>query len=42
VLTEGSDVTEFDLETGGSEMKWSSMEEEDGVKYKITIVFKKS
>ena len=42
VLTEGSDVTEFDLETGGGEMKWSSNEEEDGVKYKITIVFKKS
>lgn len=42
VLTEGSDVTEFDLETGANEMKWSSTEEEDGVKYKITIVFKKS
>lgn len=41
VLTEGSDVTEFDLETGKTEMKWSTMEEEDGVKYKMTIIFKK-
>lgn len=41
VLTEGTDVTEFDLETGATEMKWSTTEEEDGVKYKMTIVFKK-
>lgn len=41
ILTEGSDVTEFDLEAGKTEMKWSTMEEEDGVKYKMTIVFKK-
>ncbi|GGM78128.1 hypothetical protein GCM10010967_07290 [Dyadobacter beijingensis] len=42
ILTEGTDVTEFDLETSATEMKWSTTEEEDGVKYKMTIVFKKS
>ncbi|WP_161597089.1 lipocalin family protein [Dyadobacter flavalbus] len=41
-IIEGSETSEYDLEVGKTEMKWTTQEVEDGVTYKLTIVFKKA
>ena len=40
-LTDGTDVSEYDLEVNKTEMKWSYDEVESGVTYKYTLVFKR-
>ena len=41
-ITEGTETSEYDLEVSKTEMKWTTQEVEDGVTYKLTIVFKKA
>ena len=38
-LTDGTEVTEYDLAVSKTEMKWSVDEVEDGTTYKTTIIF---
>lgn len=41
-IIEGTEISEYDLEVSKTEMKWTTQEVEDGVTYKLTIVFKKA
>ncbi|TLV00871.1 lipocalin-like domain-containing protein [Dyadobacter luticola] len=40
-LTDGTDVSEYDLTVTKTEMRWSQMQTDNGVSYKLTLVFKK-